>query len=213
VGYTAIALNQVIRSKFDPNTHVDLITPLRKQLRPRGPGLIILSRLTIILDTESEQHGIGLTAANVSSLSAYDILAVMPTTQNTFSAACSTHSLPSQMTTHIIALPLMMGTQLPIKMKHTLVRTAIRNGSVFEISYTGALGGVDEMGEGGAVAKRNWWTAAREVVRATKGKGLIVSGGAGSELELRGPKDVNNLCVFFCFYFLMILSSDICSKE
>jgi RNase P/RNase MRP subunit p30 len=71
-------------------------------------------------------------------------------------------------------------------MKHTMVRTALRNGAVFEISYASALDNT---------AKRNWWAAAREVVRVTKGKGLIVTGGGTEVANLRAPKDVGNLCV------------------
>ncbi|OBZ77330.1 hypothetical protein A0H81_01669 [Grifola frondosa] len=47
--------------------------------------------------------------------------------------------------------------------------------------------------EGGAAAKRNWWAAAREVVRVTKGKGVLVSSGATNESDLRAPRDVANL--------------------
>lgn len=71
-------------------------------------------------------------------------------------------------------------------MKHTMVRTALRNGAVFEIPYTSALDNT---------AKRNWWAAAREVVRVTKGKGLIVTGGCTETADLRAPKDVGNLYV------------------
>jgi len=77
------------------------------------------------------------------------------------------------------------------------VRTAIKNGAVFEIAYAGALGGDGDIstggGESGAGAKRNWWAAARELVRVTKGKGLVVSGGVGAESDLRAPRDVGNL--------------------
>lgn len=79
-------------------------------------------------------------------------------------------------------------------MKHKVVRAALRNGAVFEINYTGALGGAEETDGGeGAGAKRNWWAGAREVVRVTKGKGVVVSGGVTGELELRAPRDVGNL--------------------
>jgi ribonuclease P/MRP protein subunit RPP1 len=48
------------------------------------------------------------------------------------------------------------------------VRTAIKNGAVFEIAYAGALGGDGDVsmggGEPGAGEKRNWWDAARELV-------------------------------------------------
>ena len=125
----------------------------------------------------------------------YDLLSLLPTTATTFSLACLTHSLPSQLTTHIITLPLTL-PRLPFHLKHTLVRTAIKNGAVFEICYSGALGGEGDAligSEGGASAKRNWWAAAREVVRVTKGKGIIVSGGVNSEPEYRAPKDIGNM--------------------
>jgi len=68
-----------------------------------------------------------------------------------------------------------------------MIRTALRNGAVFEIPYASALD---------SAAKRNWWAAAREVVRVTKGKGLIVTGGGMEVADLRGPKDIGNLITF-----------------
>lgn len=68
-----------------------------------------------------------------------------------------------------------------------MVRTALRNGAVFEIPYASALDNI---------AKRNWWAAAREVVRVTKGKGLIVTGGGMDVTDLRAPRDVGNLVTF-----------------
>lgn len=47
----------------------------------------------------------------------------------------------------------------------------------------------------GGNAKRNWWAAARELVRVTKGKGLIVSGGVVAQADMRPPRDVANLYV------------------
>lgn len=87
-------------------------------------------------------------------------------------------------------------------LKHTLIRTAIKNGAVFEIGYASALGGecdqilVDSgaaIAESGANAKRNWWANAREVIRVTKGKSVIVSGGVVGEADYRAPRDVANL--------------------
>jgi len=161
----------------------------------RRPGIVFLKRLTIVLDEDSEK-GFGLTNSNIALVQPYDLLALATTTAATFSLACLTHSLPSPLTAHIIALPLSL-PRLPFHLKHTLIRTAIKNGAVFEIGYAGALGGESDtsigVGEGGAGAKRNWWAAAREVVRVTKGKGIIVSGGAGAEADLRASRDVGNL--------------------
>ena len=53
--------------------------------------------------------------------------------------------------------------------------------------------------ESGPSAKRNWWAATRELVRVTKGKGLIISGGGVVEADLRPPRDVANLYAFI-FY-------------
>lgn len=74
-----------------------------------------------------------------------------------------------------------------------MVRTALKNGGVFEINYTGALAAED--------ARRNWWAAAREVTRVTKGKGVIVSGGAEVDANLRAPRDAGNLYEVFRFSF------------
>ena len=125
----------------------------------------------------------------------FSLLSLIPTTATTFSLACLTHTLPSNLTTHIISLPLTL-PRLPFHLKHTQVRAAIKNGAVFEINYAGALGDASDglLGaESGGGAKRNWWAAAREVVRVTKGKGIIVSGGVCEDANLRAPRDVGNL--------------------
>jgi ribonuclease P/MRP protein subunit RPP1 len=211
VGYTVIAFNQIVQKKIDLKTHVNELDPLLGLLRKRT-GIIFLKRLTIVLDEDSEK-GFGLvslfsvmcrwkslnpsqTNGNISLVQPYDIIALTPTTSATFSHACLMHSLPSPLTAHIISLPLTL-PRLPFHLKHTLVRTAIKNGAVFEIAYAGALGGDGDIsiggGESGAGAKRNWWAAARELARVTKGKGLIVSGGVGAEADLRAPRDISNL--------------------
>ncbi|THH07911.1 hypothetical protein EW145_g3056 [Phellinidium pouzarii] len=182
LGYTVIAFNQTIKSKVDSKGHVNVLDPLLKQLKPR-PGVIFLKRLTIVLDEDSEK-GNGLTASNSSLLALYDLLALHPTNQTALSSACLTHTQPSALTTHIISLPL-TAPRLPFRLKHTLIRTAIKNGAVFEINYAGALHGEDE--------RRNWWASARELARVSKGKGLIVSGDAEANTDLRAPRDVGNL--------------------
>ncbi|KAG2158499.1 RNase P subunit p30-domain-containing protein [Suillus bovinus] len=197
LGYTVFAFNQSVNKKIDPKTHVNILDGLLKQLRAR-PGTVFLKRLTIVLDNDSEK-GFGLTNANASLVEPYDLIALLPTTSATFSLACLTHSLPSPLTAHIVALPLTL-PRLPFQLKHTLVRTAIKNGAVFEINYAGAIGGESDaslsafgVSDTGVSGKRNWWAAAREVVRVTKGKGIVASGGVASEADYRGPKDIENL--------------------
>ncbi|EJF61142.1 PHP domain-like protein [Dichomitus squalens LYAD-421 SS1] len=197
LGYTVFAFNQTVERKVDPKTFVNTLDALLPQLRKRS-GVVYLKRLTIVLDEQSEK-GFGLTNGNAALFAPYDLLALVPTTAATFSLACLTHTQPTPLTTHIISLPLTL-PRLPFNLKHTLVRAALKNGAVFEINYVGALGGDGDPAltipsgcESGAGAKRNWWAAAREVVRVTKGKGILVSGGVFSEGDLRAPRDVANL--------------------
>ncbi|KDN44664.1 hypothetical protein RSAG8_05429, partial [Rhizoctonia solani AG-8 WAC10335] len=181
LGYTIVALNYTVHGKIDPVTHINplLAVPARKDL-------VILRRLTIVLD-ESSEKGFGLSTQHAPHLASYDIIALQPTTSNTFSLACLSHTQPSPTTAHIISIDAASATpQLPFRMKPSLVRTAIRNGGVFEISYAGALAS-DES------ARRNWWSGAREIARATKGKGLLLTGGAQATSYLRAPMDAINL--------------------
>ncbi|KAF9556870.1 PHP domain-like protein [Agrocybe pediades] len=197
LGYTVIAFTQTVHKKVDPKSHVNYLESLIGRLRTR-PGMVYLKRLTIILDADSEK-GFGLINANASLFSGYDLIALVPTTHNTLSLACLTHSLPTPLTAHIISLPLTL-PRLPYHLKHTLIRTAIKNGAVFEINYVGALGGESEpalveadAAENGPSAKRNWWASTRELVRVSKGKGLIISGGVVADADFRAPRDVANL--------------------
>ena len=72
-----------------------------------------------------------------------------------------------------------------MRLKHTLVKTAIRNGAMFEVCYTGVLS-VDEG------VRRAWWGCAREAVRACQ-KGIVFS--SGGEESFRAPRDVANMLV------------------
>ena len=65
--------------------------------------------------------------------------------------------------------------------------TAIRRGIRFEICYAQAVH------DGGADKRRNFISNTLAIVRATRGRGLIVSSEAKSVLSVRAPADVGNL--------------------
>ncbi|KAF8724706.1 hypothetical protein AX14_008669 [Amanita brunnescens Koide BX004] len=197
LGYSVLAFTQTILKKFDAKTHVNTLDNLVPQLRTRT-GILYLKRLNIILDEDSEK-GFGLINANANHFLSYDILSLVPTNGTTFSLACLTHTVPSPLTTHIISLPLTL-PRFNFHLKHTLIRTALKNGAAFEITYAGALGGQPDailaeagLAETGQNAKRNWWANAREIVRVTKGKGILLGSGSTNEADLRAPRDVQNL--------------------
>lgn len=61
VGYTIIALEHTIQTKYDPKTHENVFAALLTQLRKRD-GILFIKRLTILLDEESDK-GNGLVSA------------------------------------------------------------------------------------------------------------------------------------------------------
>jgi hypothetical protein len=66
VGYSTIALNHVLQSKFDPKIHTsNRLDELLSKLKGRE-NIILLKRLTIILD-ESSEKGFGLVSHPFSS--------------------------------------------------------------------------------------------------------------------------------------------------
>ncbi|KAL4078847.1 RNase P subunit p30-domain-containing protein [Scleroderma yunnanense] len=182
LGYNVLAFNQTISKKIDPKTRVNILDSLLSQLKARA-GVVFLKRLTIILNEESEK-GFGLTSINALAVESYDLLSLVLTTSTTCSLVRLAYSLPSPLTTDVISLPL-TSPRLPFLLKHTLVQAAIKNGATGGLAF-----GVSDSGLN---TKRNWWAAAQEVVRATKGKRIIVSGGALAEADYRGPRDVQNL--------------------
>lgn len=88
------------------------------------------TRITIIVEDTAATYK--LTASN-SVLQAYDIVAVQPTTEKVFQAACKDAEVD------IISLDL--SGRLPFYLKHSTVGTAIQRGIYFEICYTPAIRG------------------------------------------------------------------------
>lgn len=82
--------------------------------------------------------------------------------------------------------------KLHFPLKRGLVNTLLRAGVFFEISLRGVLQ-QDEQGAGSR--RRNWIAGAREIVRATGGRNVIVSTGAVKAGEMRAGEDLVNLCV------------------
>ncbi|KAL1896883.1 RNA-binding RNA processing protein rpp1 [Sporothrix stenoceras] len=163
---------------------------------PRRPK--ILHRATVVISDLTVNHRLGAVA------SAYDLVAVRPTNEKAFQAACLSMAEPS-----LISLDLT--TYFPFYFKHRTCMAAVRRGVHFEVCYSQALRG----GGNGDASSEKSGSAARAralfvanltgLLRATRGRGIVVSsgavmkngntsgGGAGGAFELRGPADVVNL--------------------
>ncbi|RUO97001.1 RNase P subunit p30-domain-containing protein [Jimgerdemannia flammicorona] len=124
VGYHIVALSHTITGKVAPN-HA---CPIRKL---EGPWNIHqLTRLNVIIEDMAQNYGLN---SNNPTVNAYDILAVQPTTEKLFQAACSTFEVD------IISLD--FSTRMPFYLKHTQVGQAIERGIYFEICYSAGIRG------------------------------------------------------------------------
>ncbi|KAK3382985.1 RNase P subunit p30-domain-containing protein [Lasiosphaeria ovina] len=114
---------------------------------------------------------------------AYDVLAVRPANEKAFAWAClSTTEAPALISLDLAAF-------LGWHIHHRTAMAAVARGSRFEICYGQALGGADTR------ARANFIGNVQGLLRATKGRGIVVSSGSpqSTTLGLRAPADVVNL--------------------
>lgn len=141
------------------------------------------------------------TSNNANSLSRYNLISALPVDLASFTAICLNFSQPSSSGIDIIALDLATSARLPFQLKRSLVLTAIANGAVFEVCYGVAMRSAAAASTGPGQnpiskdARRNVIAGARELIRITNGKGVILSSEVRSCMEMRAPLDLCNLCV------------------
>ncbi|KAG7671205.1 hypothetical protein Ndes2526B_g02328 [Nannochloris sp. 'desiccata'] len=139
--------------------------------------LLQLTRLNIpIEDTNIAQEAMN----SATILNSYDILAVQPLSERAFAFACNSLDID------IISLDL--SKRLSYKFKPDLIKAALQRGVYFEILYAPLL---REPG-----SRRQMFANAQSLARETRGRGIIISSGARTAIELRGPYDVVNLATF-----------------
>ncbi|KAI5366462.1 putative RNase P subunit p30, polymerase/histidinol phosphatase [Septoria linicola] len=182
LGYNVVALNHTISGKLPADltnpipSHEDLLRT-HKTLPPPSK-LTILRRITLTLTETSHQN------ARVASLASnYDILALRPVDEKTLQLACSS------LDCDIITLDLTQ--RLNFFFKHKMLQVAISAGKRIEICYAQGLLAND------AQARRSLISNATQLIRATRGRGMILSSGVDLQrigaVGCRGPWDVVNL--------------------
>jgi ribonuclease P/MRP protein subunit RPP1 len=139
--------------------------------------LVQLNRLNIpIEDTNVAQEAMNSAAV----LNSYDILAVQPQSERAFAFACNSLDVD------IISLDL--SKRLSYRFRPDLIKSALQRGVHFEILYAPLL---REPG-----SRRQMFANAQSLARETRGRGIIISSGARTAIELRGPYDIVNLATF-----------------
>lgn len=171
VGYTTVALSQTVSGKLPPN----LVPPRVPANAPKS--LKLLTRLNLLLSDPSQNQ-------RLSSLSqAYDLVALRPTNEKSLLNACTS------LECDIISLDL--SERFPFHFKFKMLSAAIERGVRLEICYGPGVTG------SGMDARRNLIGNAMALIRATRGRGIIVSSEARRALSVRAPWDVINLvCVW-----------------
>ena len=111
----------------------------------------------------------------------YDLIAVQPMTEKAFVAMCGN--------VDIDLISLDFSTRLPFYIKSSSASLAISKGIYFEICYSSSIHDLN--------ARKNLTINARNLIRATKGKNIIISSNASSAMQLRGPYDLMNLFALF----------------
>ena len=79
--------------------------------------------------------------------------------------------------------------RIPYYPKHSTLGAAISRGICFEISYAGGIRDTS--------TRRQIITNAASIIRASRGRGLIISSESAQAIDARGPYDVINLAVLW----------------
>ncbi|KAI0188067.1 RNase P subunit p30-domain-containing protein [Astrocystis sublimbata] len=219
LGYDVVALNHTIGAPvppivtnplpiYDPPSATATVISSSSSTSPSTvqPKLpTILRRATLVLSESAQNHRLP------QLVSAYDILAVRPVTDDSFQSACLKLDEIS-----IISLDLTVRQPFTLRPKPCMA--AVARGVRFEVCYSqvlqgpapahilGSKGSKDGGGGGGsgghtggagtivdARARATFIGNVSSLIRATRGRGIIISSEAKSVLGLRAPADVLNL--------------------
>jgi ribonuclease P/MRP protein subunit RPP1 len=192
LGYDVVAVNHVfappVKSskftnpfkslKFADASSSDTNNDGSKQQQPplqhiKSPLPQILHRATVIMTDKSTNYFLPKIAAE------YDLVAVRPTTADTWNNVCTSTNAP------LISLDLT--AMLPFIFKPTPCMAAVSRGVRFEICYHQCLGATEDR-------KRQMFISNMvNLVRCTKGRGLVISSEVQNALQVRAPADVVNL--------------------
>ncbi|EWC45218.1 hypothetical protein DRE_05945 [Drechslerella stenobrocha 248] len=174
LGYNVIALNQTIAGKITSKA-ANIANVIPEAPFPDQPGLRFLRRATVILDDPSQNYGLASLSNN------FDIVAVRPTDEKLLLQACT------NLECDLISLDLSI--RYPFHFKYKVLGQAISRGIRFEITYAASINDSN--------ARRNLLSNAAALIRATKGKGVIVSSEARAAAQCRAPFDVINLATLW----------------
>ena len=172
LGYNCVALSQNLPERFHANFASNAITlPPANVIVP--DKMKLLTRVTLTIENAAHNHTVSLLPP------VYDIVALRPTNEKAFTLCCLSLDCA------IISLDL--SERLPFLLKMRPVAVALQRGVRFEVCYSAGVLGLRTGGLANLIG------GATALIRATQGRGIIVSSEARSALGLRAPMDMMNL--------------------
>ncbi|XP_060795755.1 ribonuclease P protein subunit p30 [Neoarius graeffei] len=176
LGYSTVAINYVVephqnKQKIPQPLSVSELCEKLPIVQGKSRPIKVLNRLTVVATDSS----------HFRPSKNFDILAVYPKTAKLFHAAC--------MTNDVDIISIAANEKQSFHFKRASVNGAIERGVFFEISYTAAIRD--------STMKKYTIANAISLVNICKGKNVIMSSGAETPLELRGPYDITNLGLVF----------------
>ncbi|KAI0580068.1 ribonuclease p complex subunit [Pyrenophora tritici-repentis] len=170
LGYDVIALTHTYSGKLPS----DISSPIPTKLPfPTPAHMRILRRCNIFLTDAASNFRIPQLQQQ------YDLVAARPTDERTLQQACQSLDVD------IISLDLTR--RFETHFKFPMLGTAISRGIKIELCYSQGIMSSDPS------AKRNLISNATQIIRVTRGRGLIFSSEAKSVLGIRAPSDIINL--------------------
>lgn len=133
-----------------------------------------LRRATVVITDPATNYRLPSVAA------AYDVVACRPTTDKAFAAACTNMS-------EISMISLDLTQFFPFHFKPKPCMAAVNRGVYFELCYGQLVAAADQR------ARSVWIANAIELLRATRGRGIVLSSEGKGPGSLRAPADVVNL--------------------
>jgi RNase P/RNase MRP subunit p30 len=183
VAWTTVVNGKVSGTQIKPMKSV-LLEPMQRRDAVQFRSLVSsstasdirqISRISVTIDDMIDAQS--LTVGN-AILNSFDIVSVRPGNIKVFAHLCKTADID------IITLD--FTHRLPFPLNKKLLDEAVKRGIHFEIIYSPVIGPV-------AGARREVFSNTRVFIQYLRGRSLILSSGADSIGQLRGPMDVCNI--------------------
>lgn len=149
------------------------------------PGARLFSRLTLVVADPAQMQGLSKIQNH------FDLIAIQPTSERALQLAVS------NLDVDLVALNL--AQRLPFYLKHKTVCSGVDRGLHFELCYSSLIGGPAgyttsgsevQLSQTALAARKNFFSNALQLIRASRSRGLVVSSGATHPLHLRNSSDI-----------------------